>query len=349
MKIKFNKFERVAGIFVLTAVLGSLAATVGVAVKKGWFETKIAFDTHMKNADGVREGTVVQMAGLRAGSVTKVELKTNSEIYVRFEISEKFHDRVREDSVIRVVRPFIIGEKVLDLSVGTEEAKLVAENGHLKSEATADIMDLVSGRTLAPYIETMGRMLENLRTVAEAILDPQRSKNIVKIFDELQPLVTNMNDMSREATTLIKQVNHKKKLAHVVDNLVSMTDEVNKILPVLSVLAKDSPQLAGDLSKIAKNTAVLTDELAKTLPLLQQVGPELPRASRRAIEALDETVVTLKALQKSFLLRANVRDVRDEEARRDHERLPATMSDSKKENQPVEKPNEKPLPKILSK
>ena len=51
MKIKFNKFERVAGIFVLTAIVGGVAVMIGVAVKKGWFETKIKFETMLKNAD----------------------------------------------------------------------------------------------------------------------------------------------------------------------------------------------------------------------------------------------------------------------------------------------------------
>lgn len=326
MRVKFNKFERVAGLFVLTAIVGGVAATVGVAIKKGLFETKVAFETHLRNADGVREGTLVQMAGLRAGSVTKVELKSSSEIYVQFEVSERFRDRVREDSVVRVVRPFIIGEKVLDLSIGSDEMKVVSEHALLKSEPTADVMDLVNGKTLGPYLETMGKMMENLRVVAEAILDPERSKNIVKIFDELQPLVSGMTGMSKEVTTLIQQVNQKKKLSRMVDNLVVMTDEVNEILPTL---VKDSPQLAQDLAKIAKNMAVLTDEVSKTLPMMKEIGPELPRASRRAIEALDETVVTLKALQKSFILRGNVKDVRDEEAKREDLRAPASKDEKR--------------------
>lgn len=326
MKIKFNMYERVAGLFVLGAIFGGIAVTIGVAVKKGWFERKIHLETSLETADGVRAGTLVQMAGLRAGSVTSVELKSNNQVHVKFEISEKFHDRVRGDSIVQVTRPFIIGEKVLDITVGSDGAPAVAEHAFLRSQKTADIMDLVSGRTLGPYLETMGHMMENLKFVAEAFLDPERSKVIVRIFDELNPLVKNMNGMSREVTGLLKEVNQKKKLVRALDNLVTMTDELNKVLPVLT---KDSPELAKDLAKIAKNTAVLTDELQKTLPAIQEIGPELPRASRRAIEALDETVVTLKALQKSFLLRGSVKDVRDEEAHRTDQRIPAAEKESK--------------------
>jgi phospholipid/cholesterol/gamma-HCH transport system substrate-binding protein len=50
---------------------------------------------------------------------------------------------------------------------------------------------------------------------------------------------------------------------------------------------------------------------------MSKMAPELPHASARALEALDETVVTLKALQKSFVLRGSVKEVREEEAKRE--------------------------------
>jgi phospholipid/cholesterol/gamma-HCH transport system substrate-binding protein len=320
MKTKFNKYERTAGLFVLTSIIGGLAVFVGTAITKGWFERRVHFTTSLKTAQGVREGTQVQIAGLRAGTVTDVELKSNNDVLVIFEISEKFRERVRKDSVVRLVRPFIIGEKVLEIEVGSESVPAAEEASVLVSEATTDIMDLVSGRTLGPYLDTIGKMTENLRFVAETLLDPERSKAMVKIFDEIQPLVKNMSSMAGEATELIRDVNGKKQLKRMVSNLLAVTDEVNRMLPML---AKESPQLASDLTKIARNMAILTDEVQKTLPMMSQIGPELPRASRRAIEALDETVVTLKALQKSILLRGSVKDVRDEEAARE-QRLPAS-------------------------
>lgn len=320
MKIKFNHFERVAGLFVCTAIVGGIAAAVGVAIRRGWFEPKVELETTFKSADGIHAGTTVQMAGLRAGSVEVVDLKSNNEIRVRFTISRKFHLRVRTDSVVRVIRPFIIGEKVLDLSVGTEDNTVVAENGTVASEESPDIMDLVNGRKIGPYLTMLSQMMDNLRSVAEAFLDPERTKNIVRIFDELSPLAKNMNSMSKEVVSLIRETNKKQRLTTALDNLVFMTTEINRVLPGFT---RDSPQLASDLGKIAKNTAVLTDELQKFLPLMSQAAPELPGVSRRALEALNETVVTLKALQKSFILRGNVKEVREEEAKR----APASESD----------------------
>ncbi len=324
MKVKFNKFERVAGLFVATAIVGFITTLVGVAVKRGWFEQKVVLETLFQSADGIHAGTTVQMSGLRAGSVESVELKGNNEIRVQMSISRKFFDRVHEDSVVRVTRPFIIGEKVLDISVGSEDAAQITAFAVLKSEESADIMDLMNGRKLGPYLATIGQIGENLKVVAEAFLDPERSKNIVKVLDEMRPLIMNASSLTREANTLLKTANKDNRLAKTLDNLGFMSAELAKFLPELT---KESPELGRDLGKISRNTAMLTEELAKLVPMMN--SPEIPRASARALELLDETVVVLKAMQKSFLLSGKVEDVREEEKKREEaRRKPASQEKS---------------------
>lgn len=325
MKIKFNRFERVAGLFVLTAFGGCLAMILAIAIKQGVFDSKIELETSLLTADGVREGTVVSMQGLRIGQVTEVELISANEVHVKFKMKRDYLDKVRGDSVVRVMRPFIIGEKVLDVSIGSSSEVQVQEFAKLESVPTTDIMDLMSGRTLGPYFELMGKMAENLKVVAESFLDPKRSQAMVKMFDEMSPLMKNASSLTKEANTLLLGMNKNQQLVTVVNNLVAITSEVNRVLPEV---AKQSPEMLGHLSKIARNMAILTDEVQKTLPMMQQLAPEIPRASARALEALDETVITLKALQKSFLLRGSVVEVKQEEAQK---RAPADTTPAESE------------------
>jgi len=311
MRVKFNNYERAAGIFVLGAVAGTIMIAIGVAVKRGWLEAKREFVTSIQSAEGVRAGTDVLMQGLRIGEVRKVELVSSQQVRVNFVVGEAYWDKVREDSVVRVMRPFIIGDKILDLGVGSAERDVLLAGAQIKSEVSTDLMELLNGRTVGPFVEIAGKMAENLKIVAEAFLDPGRSRAMIRMFDELSPLLRNANRLTSEANRILAGVNKQDQLIITINNLAKMTEEMSKLLPMV---AKDSPEMLQHLSKIAKNTAVLTEELSKAVPEMQKIAPELPRASRRAIEALDETVVTLKALQKSFLLRGSAREVREEEA-----------------------------------
>jgi phospholipid/cholesterol/gamma-HCH transport system substrate-binding protein len=287
MKVKFNHFERVAGVFVLTAVAGALMFTAVTAVKKGWFSTKIPYRTEVTSAEGLHSGTPVNISGLRAGEVTDVELLSASKIIVHFEVLERFSSYVREDSVVQVVRPFIIGDKALDITVGSDEQKPALPNDMLVSAASFDMMELLSGRKLGPFLGTLEGLMVNLSTLAKAFADPKRTQAFIKMFDRIDPLVLNMNKMATEVTQL--------------------TGELNEVIPEMR---KVSPQLGQDLAKLVTELNTLTTSLT---PTLKEIGPELPKASRRALEALDETVVTLKAIQRSFILSGKVKDVRDEE------------------------------------
>lgn len=290
MKVKFNHFERVAGLFVLTAIMGALVFTAVIAIKKGWFSTKVAYRTELASAEGLHSGTPVNISGLRAGEVTDIELLSASKIVVHFEVLEKFTHYIREDSVVQVVRPFIIGDKALDITVGSDEAKKLEPGAMLISAEIFDMMELLSGRKLGPFLGSLEGLMTNMSTLAKAFADPKRTQAFIKMFDRVDPLIANMNKMATEVTEL--------------------TGELNAVIPEMR---KVSPQLGRDLAKLVSELNVLTANLS---PTLKEVGPELPKASKRALEALDETVVTLKAIQRSFILSGKVKDVREEEKER---------------------------------
>ncbi len=320
MNIKFNKFERVAGVFVLTALAGVVVSTAGIAVKKGWFSSKINFQTKIENAEGIHVGTKVQIAGLRAGMVEEVELISNSEVLVKFEVFKKFHKRIREDSELIVVRPFIIGEKVLDITVGTSDFKMVTAGAIIKAKPSFDVMDLVSGRKLGPLINNLEGVMDNLKTLAQAFTGKKRTEAMIKMFDRLDPLLQNMNHASKQFIRVTKPFTRKKRINKLASQLSIVSNEITTFLPEFR---KNMPNTAKQMAQLVKNLNVMTKALA---PALETVGEDLPQASVRALEALDEAVVLLKAMQKTFLLSGKVEDVREEESKR---RKPAAKKDDK--------------------
>lgn len=312
MKHKFNKYERVAGIFVLAAVLGVLLTAVSVAVRQGWFATKSYYSTTFENADGIHPGTVVQMAGLRAGAVEDVELQADNKIKVNFYVLSKFQPRIRRDSTTQLIRPFIIGDRALEVTVGSELSPEVPQHYSLASNETMDIMSLLSGKSLGTHLAKLSSTLENLASMVAALTNKDRTQSLVRIFDRLDPLLANIEVMASEMTKLSRQATHKGNLQNVVSNLAVTTQELNNILPELN---RENPELAKDLAQMSKNLAGLTKDFRVLGPALNAVGPELPQATKRAVEALNETVVMLKAMQKSMFLRGSVQEVRDEEAK----------------------------------
>ena len=233
MIVKFNKFERAAGLFVIVAIIGSFAIAFSVAIQKGWLAEKIRFSTVFENADGIHSGTRVQIAGLRAGSVEDVDLQQENKIKVTFTILKKFAAFIRQDSKAQLVRPFIIGERVLDISVGKDEATMLPENSLLPSNETIDFMTILSNKKLINNMEKMTEIIDNLKILVHAFSDKNRANSIVSIFDKLEPLVNNLNEMSLGLAKLSKQATKHDNLAIVLENANHLTNEINDILPIL--------------------------------------------------------------------------------------------------------------------
>ncbi len=309
--LKFNKFERIAGLFVAVAIFGFLVSMISVAVKQGWFESKVFWITSFVNADGIHPGTVVQIQGLKAGSVDGVHLTHDNRIEVRFYVLSKFANKIKADSVTQLIRPFIIGERVLDVTVGSPTAELVEAQAEIKSKETVDLMTLMSGRNLGETLSSMSAMMENLKGLAEAFLDKNRTQSFVNAFDQIEPLLKNLNTMSVEVVKLSKQATRNDNLGVVLGQLATTTKELNALIPEIN---RQAPGMAKDVTQLVSNLAVLTQEFKVILPALAEVAPDLPHASRRAVEALDEAVVLIKAMQKSMFVRGSAEEVRKEEA-----------------------------------
>lgn len=309
-KLKFNPYERTAGFFLLFAIGGICLTALSVAVKQGWFESKTHLSTTFESADGIHPGTLVQMAGLRAGSVEKVELLGSKKVRVDFFILGKFKERIRLDSRVQLVRPFIIGERVLDVSVGTDEAAMVAENQEIQSEERIDLMNAMGGKSLSTTLQKLSGVFDNLQGLAEAFLNKERTGTMIRAFDRIDPLMKNLNTMSLEMSHMGRSLNKNDDLQVILSNLAVTTAEINKVLPDLN---KQNPELAKDLSVMTQNLAIVSRSLG---PAMKEIESDLPQASRRILEALNETVVVLKAMEKSFFFRGNVKEVLEEEASR---------------------------------
>jgi len=312
VKIKFNLFERVAGLFVLIAICSAIAVTIGMGIKKGWFEPKVTLLTVVPTADGLYPGTPVNFSGLRIGAVDTIELKASGLVEIHFRVRKKFVKRIHQDSLVRITRPFIIGEKALEIETNSPTGIPVTEGTELVAAYAPDFLDLLGGNKLGAYMESLSMTMGNLQKLAEAFLSNERSDKMIELFDQIFPLMEQMNAMASEVSVLSASLNEKKKMARVLDDFLLITKEMNKTLPVMS---RDMPELSKNVLKLTQNLNQLTSDMSEMVPMMKEIAPDIPMATRKAVNALDETVLTLKAMQKTWMLRGKVEEVIEEEKR----------------------------------
>lgn len=303
-----NRYERIAGVFVLLAIVITLLATAGVVYEKGWLARKTSFHTYLKTASGIHQGTQVHIFGIKAGWVDDVELISAGKVKVTIDILNKYQPYVTADSEVQVVRPFVVGQKVLELAVGKSETVL-QEGDFIPHRSGIDVVDLLSGRLLGPLMTTLTSIADDLKLFTQAFAEKDLQAPLTRLVKEIEPLISNMNRMSREVAKTAGTLNNQDILLHNMQGVLKVTEDLNKMMPSL---VENAPVLAEKLPVLINNMTELSTEINRLSPVMTEVAPQVPDVLQRTTKAIDEAVLTMKGLQKSFLLRGKMEDVRKE-------------------------------------
>ncbi len=300
-KVRWTHIERLAGLFIVGCFGSLFIFSATVAVKQGWFERKLHYWAVFQNAEGIHPGTLVKIAGLTVGSVENVEILNQNQVRIDFLVQAKFEKQVRDDSIAQLLRPYLIGDRVLDVSIGREDALVKLQNTQVNSDESFDLLTLLSGKKLGTYFENMGEVFSNLRVLALALTEKDRMKTIIRVFDHMEPLLANLNELSKQAT-------HKKALQRTLAQLPILSEQINEII---SVMIESNPEFGRDLSVLASRLNTVSGELVN---VKNEVG--ITETARKMADALVEITTVMKAMQKSFLLRGSVRELHEEESRK---------------------------------
>lgn len=295
----FEKKALIAGLFVTTLFAVSFLV---IGKRNLWFEPKVEYTTYIKDADGLSEGSLVTMSGLRVGEVKSLAVEENNLIKVNFSVSRKLSSKVKTSSVARLYRAFVIGEKRIELVPGEANSPEAEPLAVLKSQESMEIPDLISGKNLQELtarFEGVNSSLEKWLSALNKITEAMDPDSLAKTYSLLIPTLDNLNRLSSELLVLgpfIKELQNqtldKKLLAKTLKN-------TNETLAYTGKILKPISKREVLLEQVLDNVNVLSNELAQN-----------PTFSRDLLNTLNEVTITLKAIQKTWILKGHVEDVK---------------------------------------
>src|SRR5512145_1644033 len=133
------------------------------------FEPRYTIHADFTEVGGLVEGATVRLAGVQIGRVTGVHLpgEPGGKVRVDLTIARRYADRIRRNSMARIETQGLLGDKIVEITVGTTAAPPLVSGDVLPSRDPADF-----GRMLAAGAETakdVAALAASLRETAEAI------------------------------------------------------------------------------------------------------------------------------------------------------------------------------------
>lgn len=139
-----------AGAFVLGSVLAIGVVLLILGNAHRLFQRHTSYLVYFDDVDGLMVDSPVRLGGLTVGNVETITFSNQLEdtrVQVKLRVSNEFASRVRADSLARVASRGLLGDKTVDLSLGSETGTLVPEGGELTAGAGNDIASVLKSGT----------------------------------------------------------------------------------------------------------------------------------------------------------------------------------------------------------
>ena len=157
----------------------------------------------LADISGLKKGGSVTMGGMTIGKVTKtgfVEGSASKEIEITMEVRSDVRGRIKTDSAPSVRTQGMLGDRYVDISMGTDAADVLPEGQALTGTPAADF-----DRTLqhtAAVLEETKKMLAAINrqegTAGQFVYDEKLYEGLTKITEQLNSLIEDFKKHPRK-------------------------------------------------------------------------------------------------------------------------------------------------------
>jgi phospholipid/cholesterol/gamma-HCH transport system substrate-binding protein len=197
------------GVFVLIGLAAFLGMIYALGARARLFEPRFTVSAEFTEVGGLVEGATVRLAGVQIGRVSAVQLpaQPGGKVRVDMTIARQFGDRVRKDSVARIETQGLLGDRIVEISVGTAATPPVRPNDLIASTDPVDI-----GRVMSESAQ----VVKSIGTLADSLHETARTLNQSKLIEDASATVQSARKITDQVGRIVGEVERGKGWAHVL-------------------------------------------------------------------------------------------------------------------------------------
>jgi phospholipid/cholesterol/gamma-HCH transport system substrate-binding protein len=271
-QLKWSELK--VGLTVLAACI-----TLGVLIflmsgTGGLFTTKILLKSYFDNANGLRVGAPVRLAGVDIGNVTNIRVvqdrtKQLTPVEVLMKVNTRYRFNLRKDSLTLLSTAGVLGETYIDIDSSQAKGPPAADGDVLPSREVPDFGDMVrAGQGTLQNMDALIKRLDRIvafvesgqGSVGKLLYDPALYNRLNATVSEFQGLVNQVAQGKGTLGKLFSDEELYQKVNGTVDKLNTVIDDLNAGKGSAGKFLKD-PGLYNTANDTIANVKKLTDDI----------------------------------------------------------------------------------------
>ena len=305
-----------AGLFLFVAIAVLVAVVLVLGRQQSLFSRKLRLNTSFADISGLVVGTPVRLAGVDVGIVEDVAFDRDPDVktvHVVLGVESRFMSRIRADSVASLGSKGLLGDMVVNVTVGSSGADELRKGAVLRSKEAVGLDELVT--SVLHALGNIEALSSDVRVAVKSVITDQVSTDIGRIV--------------HSAASLTAQAERGDGLVHALLYERALADDAKAFVVSARSVGRTADRAAKDLAAVTtamrsgdglvhtlvfdQDRSHLVENLAVLSSSLRTVGDDLEHG-RGTVGALlkDPTVYTdlkiiLGNVKRSRLLRSLVR------------------------------------------
>ena len=300
MELKFSRMDRVVGIFIIVVLALMVGSVVLIGRGKDWFRPTVTYFAEFKENYNLAPGSPVKLYKADIGKVRSVALVGDA-VRVRLSIFEEYHTRFREDTVVTVESPTLIGSEYVAVRPGKPESRLIEAGGTVKSEEKRTLSEILAEYEVE---ETARRLTETIRNLAD-IIDELRDPD-GPLFRSLNSIEKNLRNVETVTADLKDGKGTVGQLLRSDELIDRVNTSMERLDHVLQNLEGATPEVTANLKESMEKIREITAHLEKGSRDVPAVIRTTKRGIQEISDGIDEVNRVVKSLEKNPLIKGNL-------------------------------------------
>jgi phospholipid/cholesterol/gamma-HCH transport system substrate-binding protein len=282
------------GAFILAGLLVFFAIIYLLGAQARYFERKYDLIAEFTEVGGLIEGATVRLAGVQIGRVSAVTLpeQPGGKVRVTLTIARRYSERIRRDSEAHIATQGLLGDKIVEISLGSPAAPALEPGDTLVStepfemqnmfKAGVETMQTVrelaaSLKGTAARVDRIAKEVETGKGLVHALVydEPESLNRLNAILARTQRLLARAEQPDSAVGVLLSPESGKsaRALLAAMDALGRGAEKSDGRDTLLTALLYD-PQykaVADDLRAVAHNFRDVSERVAQGQGLLGQL------------------------------------------------------------------------------
>lgn len=292
---RFKGLEKKIGVFAAVAIAGFIALIFFIGVDNDLFTKKYQLKFTVGKGTGFSRGMPVKLSGFRIGRIKTISLNEVAKVDIEIQVGKEYQKWIKKDSVAKLVKEGLVGDSIIEVSVGSPQAESLQEGEFIIFEPTKGLEEVAN-----ELADEFKPVLIEVKDIIGYVNNPngdikQSMKNIRELTSDLHTTMENVD-------TLL--IDSKLKVGHLSDDtetaLKAAREKINAIGSVVekidrSMVAVDNtlPQILGKavttldhLDKASQHIEIITGNAKPLIPVLLNNAEGTLRRTDTVLDAI---------------------------------------------------------------